>query len=72
MVLHKSKRRPNAFGGTTQTTLCGRMALGGDGMNIAASDDAVTCKICLFRLANLVAHREQCQPCREAASSSAQ
>lgn len=48
MVLHKSKVRPNAFGGTTYTTACGRTNIRSvDGMNIADSDRMVSCKFCL-------------------------
>lgn len=52
MVQHKDKQRRNAFGGMTFTTLCGRMnAASADGMNIADTDEQVTCKFCL-RLMN--------------------
>lgn len=48
MVQHKDKQRQNAFGGITFTTLCNRMNAGSrDGMNIAETDDKVTCKFCL-------------------------
>lgn len=48
MRLHKDKQRPNRFGGTTYTTLCGRMnRRSTEGMNIADTDDQVTCKFCL-------------------------
>lgn len=51
MILHKSKNRPNKFGGTNYGTLCGRMnAASSDGMNVADSDDKVTCKFCLKRM----------------------
>lgn len=47
MVMHKSRvvERP---GYTRFTTLCGRMNKASqDGMNIADTDDQVTCKFCL-------------------------
>lgn len=48
MKLHKHKNRPNRFGGTTYTTLCGRMnAASSDGMNVAETEAEVTCKFCL-------------------------
>lgn len=52
MVLHKRDNRPNAYGGTNYRTLCGRTnARCDDGMNVAETDDAVTCKFCLRRMA---------------------
>jgi len=48
MRLHKSRVRKNAFGGVTTTTECGRTNAASDnGMNIATSDNEVTCKFCL-------------------------
>lgn len=50
MVLHAGRRivRP---GVTRTTTLCGRMnARSRDGMNIADTGEAVTCKFCLAKL----------------------
>lgn len=52
MVQHKDRQivRPNR---TIFTTLCGRMNKQSiDGMNIAATDEEVTCKFCLARMAN--------------------
>jgi hypothetical protein len=47
MRLHKEANRPNGFGGTSYRTLCGRTnRRAADGMNIADSDDEVTCKFC--------------------------
>jgi hypothetical protein len=48
-VLHKG-RQFQRWGGTVYTTLCGRMAVGNDGMNIANSDAEVSCKFCLRRM----------------------
>jgi len=51
MKLHKGRQHPNRFGGTTTTTLCGRMnAACSDGMNIADDDAYVTCRFCLRQL----------------------
>lgn len=48
MVQHKANNRPNRFGGTTYRTLCGRTNRAcTDGMNVADTDEAVTCKFCL-------------------------
>jgi hypothetical protein len=47
-VIHKQILRPGPFGGTVNTTLCGRVATGSDGMNIGGE---VTCKFCLKILA---------------------
>lgn len=48
-VMHKSLVKKNAFGGITTTTQCNRNSYRGQssGMNIAITDDAVTCKFCL-------------------------
>lgn len=48
-VKHKQVYRPNAFGGVTNTTLCGRVRQGNE-MNMADSDEQVTCKFCLRRM----------------------
>jgi len=48
MIFHQQLSRPNAFGGMTNTTLCGRMSNQHDDMNV---DAKVTCKLCLKRLA---------------------
>jgi len=42
-VSHKQIFKPGAFGGVSNTTLCGRVDNSGDDMNV---DDKVTCKIC--------------------------
>lgn len=50
MVLHAGRRieRPGVI---RTTTLCGRMnARSRDGMNIAGTDESVTCKFCLAKL----------------------
>jgi len=50
MVLHAGRRiaRPGVI---RTTTLCGRMnARSRDGMNIAGTDEAVTCKFCLAKM----------------------
>jgi hypothetical protein len=45
---HKGRTYVNRFGGTTTTTLCGRMNKAcDDGMNIADDDAGVTCALCL-------------------------
>lgn len=48
-VLHKSWVKKNAFGGITTTSQCNRNTTrgSGDGMNIADTDEQVTCKFCL-------------------------
>jgi hypothetical protein len=53
MVIHKSIQRPTGFGGTVNTTLCGRMnSAFYDGMN-SGDGDEVTCKFCLRELRRL-------------------
>lgn len=47
IVIHESVQRPGPFGGTLNTTLCGRMRIGSDGMNVGTK---VTCKFCLKRM----------------------
>lgn len=49
-VLHASKVVKGPFGSTRTTTLCERMQLGNDGMNVADNIEQVTCKLCLRRL----------------------
>lgn len=44
-VLHRHIYKPSAFGGTTNTTLCGRVDNSGD-YNIADTDSAVSCHFC--------------------------
>ena len=52
MVTHARRVRPNAFGGTSNGSLCGRLnAASRDGMNITDDRIKVTCKFCLSRLA---------------------
>lgn len=46
--LHLRRVRKSAFGdGTTTTSLCGRVALMSDGMNLTEDGKLVTCKFCL-------------------------
>lgn len=45
-VFHKSWVRKNAFGGVTTGTQCNRFAGSNGGMNIADTDDEVTCSYC--------------------------
>lgn len=53
MKLHKDRNRPNRHGGTNYGTLCGRTnRQSPDGMNVAESDDRVSCKFCLKLMAN--------------------
>ena len=49
VVLHKQIYKRGVFGGTVNTTLCGRLHQGED-MNVSIRDDEVTCKFCLRRL----------------------
>lgn len=49
--MHKQIYRPGVFGGTMNTTLCGRMQTTRDGANVS---DEVTCKLCLKKLASTV------------------
>ena len=53
-VVHGQIYRSGPFGGTVNTTLCGRMRSLTDGMNVG---DEVTCKFCLRILGR--AEREQ-------------
>lgn len=51
MKLHKSDNRANQYGGTNYRTLCRRSNRGSrDGLNVAETDDQVTCKFCLNRM----------------------
>lgn len=53
MVVHKSVQRPGVFGGTLNTTLCGRMNRAcPDGMNSGEGDE-VTCRFCLREIRRL-------------------
>ena len=48
VINHKQVTRKTPFGnGELNTTLCGRMSLQTDGMNV---DDKITCKLCLKKL----------------------
>lgn len=49
-VLHASKIVKAPFGGTRTTTLCERMQLGNDGMNVADTNEKVTCRLCIREL----------------------
>lgn len=56
MKLHKEANRPNGFGGTSYRTLCGRTNRRSfDGMNVAPSDDEVTCKFCRAKMREFIA-----------------
>lgn len=56
MKLHKSDNRPNKYGGTNYRTLCGRTnGRSLDGMNVADTDEEVTCAFCL----KIMARKEQ-------------
>lgn len=58
MVLH-APRTVQRKHGTLHTTLCGRMnSQSNDGMNIAAAQGEVTCKICLAKLEQIQRERE--------------
>jgi hypothetical protein len=53
MKLHKDRQVDLGNGATRFTTLCGRMnRRSSDGMNIANSDDEVTCKFCHRKMDN--------------------
>lgn len=45
-VLHRQIYKPSAFGGTSNTTLCGRVDNSKSDYNIADTDDEVTCHFC--------------------------
>jgi hypothetical protein len=48
MKMHKSNNLPNRYGGTNYRTLCNRSNRGcSDGLNVAETDEQVTCKFCL-------------------------
>jgi len=51
MKIHKQIYKEGAFGGTLNTTLCGRSNkyswLLSDGSNVSDKDEEVTCKFCL-------------------------
>lgn len=49
VVIHKQVYRNGAWGMKINTTLCGRMRIACDGMNVG---DKVTCKFCLRRMAH--------------------
>ena len=51
MVLHKDRQVDLGNGATRYTTLCNRMNKRcSDGMNIADTDEQVTCKFCRARM----------------------
>lgn len=48
MIRHQQIYKPGPFGGTLNTTICGRMnSACKDGMNVGGK---VTCKLCLKRM----------------------
>ena len=49
-VTHLHVYRKNAFGGTTNTTICGRFSCAADDLNNTDKDEEVTCKLCLRRM----------------------
>lgn len=55
---HLSKVRPNAFGGFTTGTLCNRLRVLSDGMNVTTERSEVTCAYCIKMLA-AIDKREQ-------------
>lgn len=60
MKLHREDNRPNQYGGTNYRTLCRRTNRScDDGMNVADSDDEVTCKFCLNIMADRAALRQK-------------
>lgn len=46
-VIHLSRHSPNAYGGYTAGSICRRLAVTEDGMNVTKDRAAVTCKLCL-------------------------
>lgn len=54
MKIHKQIYKESAFGGTLNTTLCGRSNkhswVVSDGSNVSDKDEEVTCKFCLKEL----------------------
>ena len=48
---HLSKTRPGVFGGTSTGTLCQRLRILADGMNVTTDEAKVTCKFCLGLMA---------------------
>lgn len=46
LVMHKQIYRNGPFGGTMNTTLCGRLRSGQE-MNVESQESRVTCKFCL-------------------------
>lgn len=59
-VQHLAVDRPNRFGGTTHTTLCGRgrFQSAGDDMNRVEDRAAVTCKFCLRLLSKATGEKQ--------------
>lgn len=45
-VLHRQIYKPSAFGGTSNTTLCGRVDNSKNDYNVADTDAEVTCSFC--------------------------
>jgi hypothetical protein len=46
-VVHRQIYKPSAFGGVTNTTLCGRVSNASDDLNVEGRSEDVTCKFCL-------------------------
>jgi hypothetical protein len=49
--VHMQRVRPGVFGGTVNGTLCNRMRVLADGMNLTDNRAEVTCSFCLRMLA---------------------
>jgi hypothetical protein len=45
-VVHRQIYKPSAFGGVTNTTLCGRVSNASDDLNVEGRSKDVTCKFC--------------------------
>lgn len=45
-VLHRQIFKPSVFGGTVNTTLCGRVNNSASDLNVADSNEDVTCSFC--------------------------
>lgn len=56
--VHLRRARPGPFGGTLTTSLCSRLRVTGDGMNVSDERGRVTCALCLriMRLRRGMAH----------------
>ncbi len=46
-VIHRQIYKPSAFGGVSNTTLCGRVSNAAEDLNVDGSSADVTCKFCL-------------------------